>query len=239
MLSNTEYLTESPGSEEPEDAVENRKNETLVELLVAEYSKRPALYNEKLPLIERSRSIKKALELEVYSDLQGEMSIEDIRKKWNYLKKEYRKQHSQLWKYLRSGISLEEATAIIGKPLWKHYPAILSMIQPISGKATMKSAILSNVLYCRETESNISRVNEECSSGISSASPSSTGSTKSKLSKVLNVLPFIEKEKVASRSDTIDRLVMEHLYKENLRDPSDHFCAMLTIEKKIFDEKRG
>ncbi|KAF5300776.1 hypothetical protein FQA39_LY11021 [Lamprigera yunnana] len=158
MLSNIEYLTESSGSEEPKDAVQNQKNETLVELLIAEYSKRPALYNEKLPLIQRSRSIKKALELEVYSALQGEMSIEDIRKKWNSLKKEYRKQHAQLWKYLRGGISLEEAAAIISKPLWKNYLAPTFINDPTD---------------FRETESNVARVNEKCSSGISSASPSS------------------------------------------------------------------
>ncbi|KAF5277042.1 hypothetical protein FQA39_LY06280 [Lamprigera yunnana] len=88
---------------------------------------------------------------------QGEISIENIRKQWNYLMKEYRKQHAQLWKYLRSGIRLEEATAIIGKPLWKHYLA-LTFVDPTD---------------IRETESNVSKVNEDYSSGVSSASPNS------------------------------------------------------------------
>ncbi|KAK5647933.1 hypothetical protein RI129_002825 [Pyrocoelia pectoralis] len=86
--------------EEEEDAIMQKEmgetikqtEETITELLIVEYSNRPPLHNERLPIIERSRSIKKSLELEVYNALGGQMSLEDIPKKWCYLKKEYKKQ---------------------------------------------------------------------------------------------------------------------------------------------------
>lgn len=35
-----------------------------------------------------------------------------------------------IWKYLKSGVRAEEAAAIIGKPLWKHYKALTFIDDP-------------------------------------------------------------------------------------------------------------
>ncbi|KAF5289791.1 hypothetical protein FQA39_LY03708 [Lamprigera yunnana] len=91
--------------------------ETTTELLIAEYSNRPPLYNERLPIIERSRSIKKALELEVYNALGGKTNISGRHSK----KMEFKKQKALLNKYVQSGCSYEETAKVVGKSPWKHF----------------------------------------------------------------------------------------------------------------------
>lgn len=53
------------------ETYETEVTEDLIELLISEISKRPPLYNEKLPLHKRSRSIKMTLEKEVFEALGG------------------------------------------------------------------------------------------------------------------------------------------------------------------------
>ncbi|KYN27898.1 hypothetical protein ALC57_02697 [Trachymyrmex cornetzi] len=62
----------------------------MVEQLIDEVSRRPALWNFKLPLTERSPQIKKKLWEEVFTALGGTYSIDSIKKKWKSLSDSFR-----------------------------------------------------------------------------------------------------------------------------------------------------
>ncbi|CAL1671792.1 unnamed protein product [Lasius platythorax] len=67
------------------------------EQLIEEVSKRPALWNFKLPLVERNLQIKKKLWEEIYASMNGTMDIPTMKKKWKSLSDSFRihknKQH--------------------------------------------------------------------------------------------------------------------------------------------------
>lgn len=65
--------------------------EAFEELLIKHVKYRPALYNTKLPLSQRIQSKKTASWLEIFNLFGGKISLEDLQKKWKYLRDRYNK----------------------------------------------------------------------------------------------------------------------------------------------------
>ncbi|KAJ8913068.1 hypothetical protein NQ315_006569 [Exocentrus adspersus] len=205
---------------------ERQVEETLTELLIAEYAKRPPLFNDRLPLIERSRSIKKSLELEVYHALNGQLTLEDITKKWAYLKKEYKKQKSILHKYVKSGCSYEEAATITGKTLWVHFLS-LRFIDDHAVNSQTVSNIEELVLSPPLTSSSSSSTSE----AVPVVSPLLSTSMSPHNTTLMDTPSQKKKRKITEQTSMIDGLIMQEMQKSHM-DSTDHFCKMLCLEMK-------
>lgn len=73
---------------------------------------RRPLFDHTMSLSERSESIKNKLWIEVYNELQGQVSINELKKKWKYLKEKYVRERQKLKKCgLKGG----------RKTKWLHY----------------------------------------------------------------------------------------------------------------------
>ncbi|KAK4872530.1 hypothetical protein RN001_014559 [Aquatica leii] len=198
--------------------------QNVIELLIEEIAKRPPLYNEKLPLIQRSKSIRKALEMEVYHALGGQIPIDDINKKWCYLKKEYKKHRAVLHKYIKSGCSFEEAAEITGKPLWKHYKMLSFIDDPLDDRATV-----SNI---------VNHDNEVNGSSSSSTVQTLTVSNYSRSDETPATNPS-RKRKAEPELSKVDQLIVAELTKPQEKlGSSDHFCQMLALEMKKLEARK-
>ncbi|XP_031327643.1 uncharacterized protein LOC116158914 [Photinus pyralis] len=77
--------------------------ESFEELLITYVQDRPALYNITLPLSERTVGKKNALWMEVFNLFGGKYTIEDLQKKWKYLRDCYIRARKKVTQYIPSG----------------------------------------------------------------------------------------------------------------------------------------
>ncbi|KAK4882494.1 hypothetical protein RN001_005813 [Aquatica leii] len=215
-----EDVNSSYSQVEETDSTDETIQDTLVELLISEISKRPPLFNEKLHLHERSRSIKNALEKEVYEAL-GQMALPDISKKWAYLKKEYKRHRQQLNKYVNSGCSLDEAIKITGKPLWKHYKSLM---------------FIDDIAHDITTESNV----PVCELSVCSNGPSTSSSSGNMIESPTQSDTSVshEKRKSSTSQTLLDSMIINEINKSNKLDSTNHFCSMLALEMRKLDGRK-
>lgn len=77
--------------------------EALDERIIKLVQDRPPLYNSKLPISQRSQAKKGSLWLEIHNLLGGRMSVEDLQKRWRYLRDRYTKAKRKMLEYKPSG----------------------------------------------------------------------------------------------------------------------------------------
>ncbi|XP_001952093.1 uncharacterized protein LOC100167001 [Acyrthosiphon pisum] len=71
------------------DRDQNKVNDKITLCLINAIKARRPLFDHTIPLSERSESIKNKLWNEVYDELQGQITTDELKKKWKYLKEKY------------------------------------------------------------------------------------------------------------------------------------------------------
>ncbi|XP_015375613.1 PREDICTED: uncharacterized protein LOC107170104 [Diuraphis noxia] len=100
------------------------KDFNLTSGLISAIKDRPPLFDHKMMMSERSESIKNKLWNEVYAELQGQITIDELKKKWKYLKEKYVREKQ---KQKKNGIS-----KIGRRSKWLHYNQLLFLDEAIT-----------------------------------------------------------------------------------------------------------
>ncbi|KAF5271244.1 hypothetical protein FQR65_LT17671 [Abscondita terminalis] len=118
---------------------ENGSASTFEEILIGKIQNMPALWDSRLPLELRSKSIKDKLWLEIFNCLEGQFSIDIIQKKWRYLRDTYLKTKTDLETYIPSGSGRTKT-----KKIWKYYDALKFLSDTMDPRPT-KTNLISSV----------------------------------------------------------------------------------------------
>eukprot|EP00102_Acyrthosiphon_pisum_P015400 XP_008185933.1 PREDICTED: uncharacterized protein LOC103310211 isoform X2 [Acyrthosiphon pisum] len=108
------------GDDDDDDDGDNKVNDfNSTSSLISAIKVRRPLFDNRMPLSERSELVKNKLWNEVYTELQGEFTIEELKKKWKYLKEKYVRVRQQ---QTRSGINKRDS-----RRKWLHYAQLSFM----------------------------------------------------------------------------------------------------------------
>lgn len=91
--------------------------DSFEEQLIKYVQDRPALYNISLPLSDRTNGKKNALWLEIFNIFGGQYSVEDLQKKWKYLRDSYIRARKRVTQYVPSG----SGASVSIDPGFRHY----------------------------------------------------------------------------------------------------------------------
>ncbi|CAH1109937.1 unnamed protein product [Psylliodes chrysocephalus] len=110
--------------------------ETISELLISFVSLRPPLWDHRLPLSQRTKSIKDQLWVEILSEFGGNTDLTPaiLQKKWKNLRDKYIKTKAELDTYTPSGSAAKKK-----KEIWKHFDAMAFLRDTVAPRTTISS----------------------------------------------------------------------------------------------------
>ncbi|CAG9825743.1 unnamed protein product [Phaedon cochleariae] len=94
---------------------ENDDDRCIEEILIASVADRRPLWDHKMPLTERSKTVRDKLWVEIKAELNNDWTLELIQKKWKSLRDRYFRIHNEE-EYVPSGNG-----AKANKPTWKYF----------------------------------------------------------------------------------------------------------------------
>ncbi|XP_022179008.1 uncharacterized protein LOC111039719 isoform X2 [Myzus persicae] len=121
------------------DKVKNREIEfDLTSSLISAIKVRPPLFDHRMILTERSEAIKNILWNEVYAELNGLITIDELKKKWKYLKEKYVRERQKPKK--------SENTRKGRRTKWLHYSHLSFLEEVITCPDKKTTSILNSSL---------------------------------------------------------------------------------------------
>ncbi|XP_032688986.1 uncharacterized protein LOC116852584 [Odontomachus brunneus] len=221
------------------------KKIAIEEQLIDEVFQRPALWNFKLPLTERSQQIKKKLWKEVFVALGGTLSIDTMKKKWKSLSDSFRI-------YLKKDQqAVSGSAARSGKKPWVHFQRMQFLYDVQLESKTVSNIELPEFYNSQDSLETASLYGSHNSSTESRCESRSDKRRKTEdpLDRVVNAMNLLlslnvdQIETVLSRTQIADKSDISALFANfvaaQLRDvrPELRDAAMLNIFKLIIEVK--